>query len=273
MNALHSVPADIAPGVYEIPAEAYHAGPGVSVSTLRAFADNPARMRYGVRKSTAAQSFGTLIHAAVLEPDALDARFCASDLERFDSRTAAYKAEMERADGRELVKRADYDEALRIRDSVHAHPIARDLLAPAGLLVERSFYWTCPDTGLLLRGRADGLRQDMRVVVDLKSTTDASPYEFGRSAAEYRYHWQAAHYCDGVAAAAGWEPEAFIFIAVEKAMPYLVAAYELDPLDLDKARERLSDTKVAYAESLRNDVWPGHPTNLERIDLPQWAHR
>ncbi|MBP2301528.1 PD-(D/E)XK nuclease-like domain-containing protein [Azospirillum picis] len=273
MNALHTVPADIAPGVYEIDAEAYHAGPGASVSMLRAFADSPARMRFGIRRETATQRFGTLIHCAVLEPDTLDARFCATDLERFDSRTAAYKAEAERADGRELVKRAEFDEACRIRDAAHAHPIAGELLAPAGLLVERSFYWTCPETGLLLRGRADGLRPDMRVIVDLKSTTDASPREFARSAAEYRYHWQAAHYCDGVAAAAGWEPEAFIFIAVEKAAPFLVGVYELDAIDMDKARERLSDTKAAFAESLLNDVWPGHSASLERLDLPEWAHR
>lgn len=272
MNALHSVPADIAPGVYDIPAEAYHAGPGTSVSMLRAYADNPARMRYGIRKATTAQRFGTLIHCAVLEPADLDARFCPSDLERFDSRTAAYKAEVERAAGRELVKRAEFEEALRIRDSVHAHPIAQELLTTT-LQAEPSFYWTCPETDLLLRGRADGIRQDMRVIVDLKSTTDASPHEFGRSAAEYRYHWQAVHYCDGIKAAGGWEPEAFVFIAVEKTAPYLVGVYELAPLDLDKARDRLADTKAAYAESLRNDVWPGHPTNLERILLPEWAHR
>lgn len=259
------------PGIHQMPEGDYHASPGVSISKLKVFADAPAKARYGERKETGSQKFGSLIHCAVLEPDRLDACYFASDLERLDPRTAAFKEEQLRAGSRTLVKRKEWDEALRIRDAVHAHPVAGDLLA-RNLLVEQSLYWIDPETGLLCRGRADGLRPDMRVIVDLKSTTDASSYGFARSVAEYRYHWQDYFYRTGITATA-WEPESFVFIAVEKEPPYLVGTYEVLPEDLERGQERVREELIRYAECERTGIWPGYSDTLEPIHLPEWAHR
>lgn len=170
------------PGIYDgIPADEYHAGDGVSVSTLKRFAEAPAKALVK-RPDTPALAKGTLVHTAVLEPELLEQQFQPTDIERrgtkaWDAAEAAAKAA-----GRELVKRADWDEAMRMRDAVQAHAVARELLGP-GLLTEQSIYWIDPITGLLCKGRCDGLRLDMRIIVDVKTTIDASPKGFGKQAA------------------------------------------------------------------------------------------
>ncbi|MGR0185383.1 PD-(D/E)XK nuclease-like domain-containing protein [Azospirillum aestuarii] len=259
------------PGIYRIPEDDYHASPGLSVSKLKVFADAPAKAQFGERSETSTQRFGSLIHCAVLESADLENRYFVCDLDRLNPRDGVYKEAQAKAGHRTLVKRPDWDEALRIRDAVHQHPIAQELLGQ-NLLVEQSFYWNDEMTGLLRRGRADGLRPDMRVIVDLKSTADASRYGFARSVADYRYHWQDAFYRDGITAVA-WEPEAFIFLAVEKEAPFLVGAYEVPEEDLQRGRERVREELIRYAECVRTNHWPGYSDTLETLHLPEWAHR
>lgn len=254
------------PGVYDgIPEDHYHSSDGVSVSRLKRFAEAPAKARFGVQKETPALALGSLIHCAVLEPAELEHRYQVTDLDRRG--TKAWDAAEAAAGGRELVKRADWDEALAIRDAVHKHPVARELLS-GPLLVEQSMYWIDEETGLLCRGRTDGMRVDMRVLIDVKSTTDASPGGFARTVTDYFYDWQDAFYRAGINRSAGWTPEAFIFVAVEKEPPYLVGAYEVDPADLEAARDDLREQLAHYAECLRTDTWPGYSETLELVRLP-----
>lgn len=256
--------------IFGVPEAEYHSGPGLSVSALKRFAELPEKARVQ-RPETRSLAFGTLIHTAIMEPDQLGARYWVVDLERISERDRATQEAMKLAGGRELVKRKEWDEALRIRDRIHSHPTLREMLAPVGLRTEASFWWIDDATGLLCRGRADGLREDWGVVLDLKSTTDASPDGFSRSVAEYRYHWQQAHYETGLAAT--WrEPRAFFFIAVEKVEPYSVAIYELDPRAVDLGRREVREQMVAWAECKRTGIWPGFPVEPQPLDLPAWAY-
>ncbi|WP_372393760.1 PD-(D/E)XK nuclease-like domain-containing protein (plasmid) [Azospirillum sp. HJ39] len=262
------------PGLYDrIPEDQYHASPGVSVSRLKIFAKAPAKARYGQNKETDSLRFGSLIHTAVLEPAELDLRYMVTDLERFDPRTGDFKEEILKAKGRELVKRAEYEEALRIQDAVHAHPSAGALLR-GDLRVEQSFYWIDPETGLLCRGRADSLRMELHAIVDLKSAADASPDPrgFAKSCGEYKYHWQDAYYREGIEAVTGWQPEAFVFIAVEKERPYLVATYELEPAAIERGREDVHEQLRLYAKCLKDDYWPGYSGEIEPLAMPSWAY-
>ena len=171
-----------------------------------------------------------------------------------------------------LVKTADWDAAMRLRDAVQAHPTLRDMLAPEGRDVEASFYWRDPLTGLLCRGRADVLRNDWRAVIDVKTTESAHPDDFARKVAEYRYHWQQAHYEDGLAQAGWHAPEAFFFIAIEKEEPFLAGIYQLDPNALELGRRRVRDALNRWAECERTGIWPGYPELPQPLDLPRWAY-
>ncbi len=254
------------PGVYSgLPAEKYHASPGVSVSYLKLHAVAPAKARYGVRKETQAQKLGTLIHCAVTEPEEMARRYVATDLER--AGTKAWDAAEKEAGGRILIKQPQWDDALRIQDAVYRHPVARELLLAAGP-VEDSFWWNDPETGLLRRGRADKIASDMRVIVDLKSAEDAGPSGFGQAATKYLYDWQAASYIDGMSLApGGFRPEAFIFLAVEKDEPFLVGVYEIEASHIDRARHQVATQLSSYSECEATDTWPGYSQTLEPLAI------
>ena len=178
------------------------------------------------------------------------------------------------AAGRALVKRADFEVALRMRDAVLAHPIAAAVLTPAAE-IERSLWWIDPETGLLCKGRPDVIRRDMKVIADVKTAASASPEDFRWATIRNRYALQEARYRAGIAATEGWEPEGFIFLVVEKEEPFLTAAYEISPSDLRAAEDqaaallrRWKDCETAEAAGADpREAWPGYPTNLMTLDL------
>jgi hypothetical protein len=164
--------------------------------------------------------------------------------------------------GRELVKQADYDAALRMRDAVWAHPVARELLE--GCETEVSAFWTDPETGLACKARADAVNSRMGVPVDIKTCCDAGPREFARNAAKLGYHLQDDHYREGF----GFDD--FVFVAVEKET-LLVACYEFDKAARDAARARRRSLMAQYAECAAANYWPGYETGITTITLPAWA--
>ncbi|HEY0205264.1 MAG TPA: PD-(D/E)XK nuclease-like domain-containing protein [Acetobacteraceae bacterium] len=263
----------MSPGIHDgIPAGTYHADPNsISKTGLARYADNPARYRHGDPQQTRPMALGELAHAAILEPASLSQRYHVSRLKIFSEDHKAFREDMVRAMGRKIVKQAEWDEAMRMRDSIMRHPVARELLT-ADLIVERTAVWHDPDTGVRLRARPDGIAPVANVIVDLKSARDASPRAFAKVAAEYRYHWQPPIYGDGMRLADGWHAAAFIFLAVEPEQPHLAAAYELSPRALAQGRLDVQRTLRAYARDLARDTWPGHSPEIETLDLPSYIY-
>jgi hypothetical protein len=148
--------------------------------------------------------------------------------------------------------------------SVRQHPAAYALLAQGK--AEQSFWWDDATTGLRCKCRPDWYYGT--TVVDLKTTTDASPAGFARSVATFRYHVQASHYLSGLHGA-----ERFVFIAVEKTAPYAVAVYELDAEAMAAGNElRLRDLRM-IADCRATSEWPGYGDDCQTLSLPKWALR
>jgi exodeoxyribonuclease VIII len=165
------------------------------------------------------------------------------------------------AAGIEAVTQSDMALALSMAASVRVHPAAAALLAHGK--AEQSFWWDDAATGLRCKCRPDWY--DGTTVVDLKTTTDAGP-GFARSVATFRYHVQASHYLAGLHGA-----ERFVFIAVERTAPYVVAAYELDAAAMaagDELRQR--DMRV-IADCQATKEWPGYGDHCQTLSLPSWA--
>lgn len=269
-DSVPDAPIVFAPGLYDgIPEDIYHRSAGVSKSKLSAFAQAPVKVLSPVPETDPLR-LGSLIHCAILEPALLDARFYVSDLPRFTLNSKAFKDEVANAGGRTIVKRAEFDSALRVRDSVMGNPTVRELLE-AELVIEQSAFWTDDESGLLCRGRMDVIRIDWRVIVDIKTTVNAGPDEFAKTAAKYHYHWQQSMYEDGILLVADWDPEAFVFVAVEKEPPHLVALYDLHPDDVEAGRQQVRQLLNQWAECERTGVWPGYSSQIERLRLPWWA--
>lgn len=246
----------------------YHADPAVSASHLHAVARSP--QHYWARfldpqrpqmEPTAAMRLGALVHCAVLEPDELLQRYgVAPDRRTKDGKAVA--AEMA-AQGIEAVSEADMVLALAMASSVREHPYAGALLSSGK--AEQSFWWDDKQTGLRCKCRPDW--HTGSTVVDLKTTTDASPAGFAKSVATFRYHVQANHYLAGTFA------ERFVFTAVEKTYPYAVGVYELDEAAMTHGEQlRRRDLQV-IADCRAINEWPGYGTTCENLSLPSWALR
>lgn len=250
--------------IHNMPAEQYHAHPAVNKSLLDQVARSPLHAQaylHGVRSEpTPAMKFGTAVHTAILEPTVFNQSYV---LFTGDRRTKAGKEEYERLTlgGANIINLAEYDAISAMQMAVRNHPVARELLHDGK--AEQSVFWTDPDTGLECKCRTDYWRDD--IVVDLKTTEDASPEGFARSIATYRYHVQAAHY------SAGTQAERFLFVVVEKKPPYAVAVYELDEISLELGQAARMQDMAVYAECVRENRWPGYAEDVTPVSIPAWA--
>ncbi|HGJ1719148.1 TPA: RecE family exodeoxyribonuclease, partial [Salmonella enterica subsp. enterica serovar Typhimurium] len=152
-NGNFTVPDDIQPGIYyDIPNEAYHAGPGVSKSQLDDIADTPAI--YLWRKNapvdtekTKSLDTGTAFHCRVLEPEEFSKRFIIAP--EFNRRTSAGKEEEKTfleectRTGRTVLTAEEGRKIELMYQSVMALPLGQWLVESAGY-AESSVYWEDP---------------------------------------------------------------------------------------------------------------------------------
>jgi exodeoxyribonuclease VIII len=244
----------------------YHADPAISASHLHAVANSPyyyfskfLAPHRPLSVQTAAMKLGSLTHCAVLEPDELAKRYGIC-LPRNTKAGKEMAAEME-ASGIEAVTSTDMEQAMAMAASVRSHQAAAALLRDGK--AEQSFWWDDTATGLRCKCRPDWYNGT--TIVDLKTTTDASPRGFAKSVAQWRYHVQQNHYLAGTFA------ERFVFIAVEKSYPYAVGVYELDETAaLHGETERRSNLQT-IADCRAIAEWPGYGNTIQPLSLPSWA--
>jgi hypothetical protein len=250
-------------GAQQMQAEEYHAADAVSNSLLTKVDKSPAHaLAYlqGESETTPAMAFGTAFHSCALEPEKFDEQYAVLD---GDQRTKEVKARKEQliGEGKRILTAADYNSITGMVASIRQHPLA--YLLHDGM-PELSMFWTDPQTGLRCKCRPDWWRSD-GILVDLKTTEDASPSGFARSVATYKYHMQAAHYC------AGTRADRFIFVAVEKKPPYAVGVYELDLLSLDEGERKRRAAMEYWASCKTAGVFPAYQDEIVTIGLPSWA--
>ncbi len=255
--------------------EAYHALKAVSPSQIKTLARSP--LHYfdqfladdrEKKEATAAMQMGTALHTAVLEPDLWDATVAVPP-HKFDRRTKVGKelaAEFEWVAAGKIV--LDPDDAAQVQQMaqmVRSHPAAGFLLDMPGRR-EPSYTWTDSTTGLECKVRPDWHSEDRRIVVDVKTTKDASRNEFSKSIANFDYHVQAAWNLDAL------EAEKFLIIAVENVRPFAVAVYPLSPSLIAAGQRRISAAMELLAECHQTGRWPGYGDLVQDdLDLPGWV--
>ena len=58
-----------------------------------------------------------------------------------------------------------------------------------------------------------------------------------------------------------------MFIAVEKAPPYLVAVYFVGSEDLNNARQRYRENLLAYKQCKQTGIWNGYSEIVTKVNL------
>ncbi len=270
---------NIAPGVYkDISNEDYHAGPGISKSGISLVLDSPLKfkMRYidgEVQEPTKQMVIGSATHMAVFEPDLFDTAYVVAP--EINKRTKAGKAELlafrKENEGKTVISSDDAEMIFSLRDTVRNHPRAGSIVKAAGGLAEHSIFADHPGTGLLTKVRPDWLVADFGMLVDLKTTVDASPTAFSRACFNFTYHIQAGMYLS-VAQEQGFTVDSFIFIAVEKTPPFSVAVYFADMDMISLGMQEFERGMEVYARCLEAEQWPGYnDDDITTISLPFWA--
>lgn len=238
----------------------------ISPYTAWAHHINPQRPK---REPTEAMKAGTLVHALILEPGTVAARYVVRP-EGMDLRTKAGKEWAEaQPSGVEVITAEQMDTAKQ--QAIAVLKAAGHWLKKG--VAERSIFWTDQATGAYCKARPDWVTryQGRVIMLDVKTAADVSPDGFSRSIAKYGYHRQAAHYIDGYKAATGIEVDEFVLLAVESAYPWQCVPYVLDAFALRQGRMEVARLLTTYAECQRTGQWPGFGAGLQLISLPDWA--
>jgi len=252
---------------HNLPFETYLQRGDVSKSTLwTLYTKSPAHALIEKEPSPAMQ-LGSAVHCAVLEPDTFDERFVRGPDDR---RGVRWKEALDEH-GAKLLTSGDYDDALRIRDALQRDPLVRRLTT-GDVWREVSGFWRDPETGLVVRCRPDAYRPSLRLMADVKTTTDARATTWRKRVAEFGYHAQEALYTDGWRAC-GMEVDAFVFIAVETSAPYAHCVFDLAPAAVDEGRAAMREALQTFAQCKAANRWPAYPSEPQSLDIPSWAYR
>lgn len=254
----------------------YHSHPAVSKSDLDLISRSPLHFKTAKetpKAQTESMLLGSLVHKLVLEPDDFDNEYIVAPV--CDRRTKQGKEIwndfMESSAGMSVITEGLKSKAESIADAVLKDTAAACILRNGQ--AEQSFFWTDDETGVECKCRPDYLKSN-GIVADLKTTSDASPESFVKTAYDYRYYVQAWWYLHGLHQC-GIKADDFIFIAVEKEPPYAVCIYAADELMLELGERTAKENLKVYAECLKSGQWYGYSSgpDIRSLSLPDWVIR
>ncbi len=203
---------------------------------------------------TKALRLGKYYHAYLFEPERLDLDFYIlkerAKLAQIGGAkpraTTAYKEwlanEIEECGIKTMVPEEYSDLAQPMKDALLRNPSIAALLNHSGEC-EKAILWEC--NGVKMKSKLDKYIAEFgsnlpeldeldgyEVIIDYKTTEDATDSGFAKSAYKYFYDKQNAMYVDATGGNAK-----FIFIVQEKSFPYLAKIHQLSEEDIDRGRE------------------------------------
>jgi len=230
---------------------------------------NPNRPK---KDATPAMILGSAFHKFVLEPDDFLNEFVFAPEPvtlKYSGREAydEYKKELEicESSNKIILSHDVGNTIIDMREVLNNNKDAMNLICDSR--IENSFFWQDKQSGLLLKSRPDILHDN--IIVDLKTTSDASPRAFQSEMVKYGYHVQFAMIRDAVEAIEGRKISNFINLVIETKYPYNTAIYIIDEFAVnagqDKYKQICIDMQKAKEENEYNDY------GIQQIGLPKWA--
>ena len=226
MNSPATLPT-FTPGLYDLSIEDYLAERDhISSSGLKRLLLSPLHLqRYLLRQheSTPQLDFGTAAHCALLEPERFAREYVALPVQHadlFHEKDLALILQ-DRAHPVHFVTEAQMAAIAGIRAQVAQLPEVVRLL-DAGL-PERSLFWRDEASGVCCKIRPDMLVLP-NLILELKTTFDASLAVFQRTLLMQRYHLSAAMYRQGVWQLTGQLPQ-YVYLVASRNPPYEVQTF------------------------------------------------
>lgn len=268
------------PGIYHnVPLLEYLKWDAASFHRLKDLGRSPAHCAFNIdspQVSTQAMIDGDLIHKLVLQPEIAKKAYRVAP--NVDRRTKGGKADWNEfvsscPEDVTVVKEAQWFTNQKIARTVREHKNASLFLVDADY-VETSLVWNCRLTGTLCKARIDACKLELETLADLKSCQDASPYEFPRTIANFKYAHQMAFYLHAMSHFPEFKTvKHAVLVAVEKEAPYGVAVYRLLDEDLKKAWEEVEPLLKLYNYCQQTARWPSYSSDVLDAVLPPWTFR
>ena len=241
-------------------------------SRLKVLLDKtPAHLKHEIENEsndeTTALIIGRALHCIMLEGNkAFYDAFIISP--KFDKRTKVGKeafAEFEQLAGNKtILNESDAGLIFNLEFALKSNETVVDLLSTGE--GEKELYGTL--NGVNCKAKLDWYRNG--IIVDLKTTENASARGFGNSCAKYHYDMQAAFYSD-LARECGLDVQHFIFIVVEKTAPYLTSVFVVPEHVIENGRRKYQHALKIWQECHESNEWSGYEKGIQELSIPEWG--
>jgi len=243
----------------------------LSSTNVRTHKKNKKQFKYSLThdlvKQTKAMADGTAVHAFFLERDKFDTDFAIKPADMRLNTKAGKEWALEHQS--KIIIDSELGNNLYEMEKSFMDSPARLIYDKQGQS-ELSYFWD--DLGLVKgKCRPDWISNDGNIVVDIKTTTDASPKGFQKSIANWGYHLQLGWYIRGLQKL-GLPAKEFIFIAIEKTPPFSVGVYRANKDMITYANDEINNLVYDIDESLKSDDFPDYTPEIMDLGLPNWMN-
>ncbi len=288
MNIIKHVSGKIdTPGIYDLDIDLYHSdicsGPSISSSGLRtiqrksllhywAFSYlNPDRIE---EEAKDCYTFGQAAHHLLLGEKNFREKFTIRPEEIGGKAWQGNRTECKAWVAEQKLPILTMDDLAQIRGmakSLASHP-----LIMAGLLngePERSLIWKDAETGIWLKSRPDTLPTHADLIVDLKTTADASAHAVRRTIFDFGYEMQMALVGMGMQAVMDRTPgpEDFVLVFIEKRPPFAINVKVLDQSAITWGTKQIRAALRKFADCWEKKEFPGYSDDGTTATLPRYA--
>lgn len=261
----------------------YHAILGASSSVLNLLLNKTPAHVYAQyfaenrkqKEPTSAMKLGSAIHCAVLEPSEFEKRYFVTDADKRSKEGKAIHAEIE-SNWKQAIKTEDAQMLDEIVKSLSRTFTAKLLLsgghAEKSIIVKSDLY------GIDLKIRPDYFVMPCEqwpngLIVDVKTTEDASPKGFTRSIFNYGYALQSAFYVDVFQRYAKSKnlPQ-FVWLVIEKESQQ-VAFYNAEDFIIEHGREKYQSVLPLLANCIKTGDWFGYDDCIKEPEFTTYQLR
>jgi len=269
METNHETHDDIGKAITGMSFADYCALPGINATSIKAGRLSMLHMHHArtgpPRPTTPAQRWGTLVHAALLEPDLFDEK---AVVFTGDKRGAAWKAFAATHDSAWIMTDAEREKIMEMRDNALGDRQARSVMKQCDR--EVALIWQNERYG---RGKArvDGLNE--RSIIMIKTAAQIEQRRFILNGYNLGYELQAAWYWHGAKMVDGTDRIVWM-IVLESAPPYDIVTYRFPQPVLDQALEVATEIAINYRACEVTESFPGVAKgDVLEYELPAWLQK
>lgn len=243
----------------------------VTRSPLHAHAQHP-RLGGLERETTEEMNFGTVVHALVLGKGAAIEEMPFDDYKTNRAKEARDNAI---ACGHLPVKSKHLERARTATTEITRQLALRGIVFGGESEVAIEWEEESPIGPVLCRSMLDHVLLEDALVVDLKTSGNAHPEAFAKSAINFGYDIQSVVY---PAALEALHPQLagrvdFVFAVVEPVPPYAVLVARPTGNMRELGTRRWLRAVESWAECTAAQKWPGYGDGIGFVDVPVWAIR